>query len=571
MTSDITNILRTRWRYAKYLSRKISKHQSYDIDRFIEDQFKILYYNQNIEHIDATLILEFYKSDGFGDLMIGYKCLQNLRDDLPENIRIVVTSITPNDVEKIAGSYLKKHNIHLTHVSELREYINNSNSHKTCLITFALKSRIDSDIIESLRPHTLFVDEYNGWRTDVDYVPQTSSVTDINSQTIISKNVINSQETESDYGIDDDDDDDETSVIINTEIEQVEQSDYHSDYDMDLEKFDNIITPGFGINGDRILSGLNIMNDSISNSAPYPIDYYFGYISDYHTDTEVLYKYLMYIILLNRNSMKKINIVLLTPNPDLHYIRDILNTGIHIESDATDDNHTYNSKASNILDLDVNFQIKKGYRRKIIEDEDNHIKIYIETQMPHSDVITHMKYSQEPILVTGDQSMSEAISLGKLFFYEMQEWKIELYSKFQEYMRFVSHRFTSLHYFMDKSSRLDTLDNGNLDEVITELVRKTERHKLTDFIRSISKNVRANFDLRVDLIAVVKKMLIDADYDNHHKQEVRNIIDPQDLTSSRPVKRKASYSERPGSAKRKKTKEKAEECEFNLFNLCTIC
>jgi hypothetical protein len=503
MTSDrLKSILQNRWNYAKYISNRSNSNIDIDIranlKTFTDNQFTTLYSEADVDSVDATLMLEFYKDNGYGDLMIGYKCLKALREELPPNIDIVVVSATPEDVKQIGQKYMDRYEIPLLDVQDVTDYLDSVDISKTYLITFALESEICDDDLNRLKPRTLYIDEYNGWRA-----PKMDS------------------ESESPFEI--------------------------------------TMIPGFGVGQDgSIRSGINIMRECIDIVPKFPKEYYFGYISEYHTETETLYKYLMYIILLNRNSMKKINIVLLIPQANLNEIQDSLNYGLEIDSaEVESKKESKISLPESLLDLDIHFQLKKTFNRTIIEDEKNHIKIYIESYLPHEDVISYMQGSQEPILVTGDQSMSEAISLGKLFFYEMQEWKRELYDNFREYCRFVLPRNTTLHYFMDKTSRVDTLETGQMDRVIEDLVKKTRHYDLSGYMRTVSSEIKQNMNLMLDIVSAIKRMMIGNEKtDRKFKARVRRIIDPLYCESAPIVYRKrrrsigSSGSEVP--AKRKK-------------------
>jgi hypothetical protein len=50
--------------------------------------------------------------------------------------------------------------------------------------------------------------------------------------------------------------------------------------------------------------------------------------------------------------------------------------------------------------------------------------------MKHHDVKYCIRNSEEPVFITGDQSLVEAISFNKLFFYQMHYWKVSLFNSF---------------------------------------------------------------------------------------------------------------------------------------------
>jgi hypothetical protein len=260
----------------------------------------------------------------------------------------------------------------------------------------------------------------------------------------------------------------------------------------------------------------------------------------------------------------------LIPNPDLNDILGSLRHGIEVACDTDNADYVrsdYRSHPESVLGLDLNFQLKKTFNRTIIEDPDNHIKIYIETYMPHETVLSHMANSQEPILVTGDQSMSEAISLGKLFFYEMQEWKKELYTNFKEYCRFVLPRNTSLHCFLDKATRIDTLETGQIDTVINNIVRKTRRNDLIGYMGTVSDHIKQNHDLKLDLISTIKRMMVGNTRKDHlYRTELHNLLGPSDgCETVFRRKRKRSVDEPMHPVKKQKT------MNISLADMCVIC
>jgi hypothetical protein len=241
MVSDrFKSILYNRWNHARYLNGR-ANNDRLDLKTFVDNQFVILYSDAKLQNVSGTVLLEFYKSNGFGDLMIGYKCMKALREDFPPHIKLVVVSETPDDVRIICGNYLNDNDVDLLDVRNITEYLDSCDIDRTFLVTFALGSEIPSDDLARLHPRTLYVDEYNGWRVSEEIDP----------------------------------------------------------------KFEHRLIPGFGIGRNGILtSGINIMRNPVITTPKFPNEYYFGYISEYHPDTETLYKYLICILLLNRNSMK---------------------------------------------------------------------------------------------------------------------------------------------------------------------------------------------------------------------------------------------------------------------------
>jgi hypothetical protein len=57
--------------------------------------------------------------------------------------------------------------------------------------------------------------------------------------------------------------------------------------------------------------------------------------------------------------------------------------------------------------------------------------------MTHDDLLYSLRKSCEPVFITGDQSLVEAISMDKLFFYQMMAWKTALYSNYCKFVRYI--------------------------------------------------------------------------------------------------------------------------------------
>lgn len=79
------------------------------------------------------------------------------------------------------------------------------------------------------------------------------------------------------------------------------------------------------------------------------------------------------------------------------------------------------------------------------------LRVFIWTErVPHEDVLNLMKATGRMMLVSGDQSLAEAISLkDRVIFYEMQDWKKELFAQIVDFAAF---------YFGQSSSVVDFLD-----------------------------------------------------------------------------------------------------------------
>ena len=531
-SNKISKILTNRWRYFNHISKNKNRNAiildiinsgmliTYlsNMDIFVENQYKLFYADADVTGTKVTIFLEFYKSFGYGDVVIGYKCLKNLREYLPPNIELVVVTSTINDVKRIAGDYIQKKQIPMIKTEDILDVVKNMDYSHAYLITFALETEICLEVHQMLKNRTMYVDEYNGWRAN-----------DISTK--------------------------------------------------------YLIVPGFGLQDNQLTSGINIYKNTeinIHKGFRNP-NYYFGYISEEHAKTETLYKYLMYIILLNKNSGKKIDIVLLIPNPDIENIIFSLNKGIYCDVDSENLSSSVpntskkitESTPSELLKLDIHFEgvYTPEIDVVVIKDVSNNIQITIHKYMQHDMVLSRMKNSQEPILVTGDQSMSEAISLGKLFFYELQDWKIDLYKNFLDYCKFVLPRNTALHYFLDNSSNVNTLSENRLDKVIQDLVSKTKRSDLSRYMKTISDHIKDNMDLSMDLVATVKMMLVGTDKNNNHfKQLTKQIIQSNDSSSSNPRKRNVSISKSSSSKRQKVTTQSSKNDSESLSEMfCSIC
>uniref|UniRef100_A0A6C0ELJ2 Uncharacterized protein n=1 Tax=viral metagenome TaxID=1070528 RepID=A0A6C0ELJ2_9ZZZZ len=70
------------------------------------------------------------------------------------------------------------------------------------------------------------------------------------------------------------------------------------------------------------------------------------------------------------------------------------------------------------------------------------VTIIIQGKLVHKDFISLLARSQEPVLVSGDQSFTEAIEFNKLFFYQLQSWKEDLYNAYLKICKLVSEEKT---------------------------------------------------------------------------------------------------------------------------------
>lgn len=59
-----------------------------------------------------------------------------------------------------------------------------------------------------------------------------------------------------------------------------------------------------------------------------------------------------------------------------------------------------------------------------------------------------LKKSNDLVMITGDQSLSEAIKFNKLIIYQCQEWKIRLFEQYLIFVDFVLGKKSLLYNFI---------------------------------------------------------------------------------------------------------------------------
>ena len=124
---------------------------------------------------------------------------------------------------------------------------------------------------------------------------------------------------------------------------------------------------------------------------------------------------------------------------------------------------------------------------------------------------SYLRGSNSPVLITGDQSLAEAISYGKLFFYQTQPWKIDFYNKYREYCRYKLPRNKIYHRFLAESSALNLLEffrglifRGN----IRNIVRLMKKSDLVVVAQKMSNYIKKEQNIEYCIIALIKKMVI---------------------------------------------------------------
>ncbi len=189
------------------------------------------------------------------------------------------------------------------------------------------------------------------------------------------------------------------------------------------------LVPGLGQNA----CGINIDTSKLIGRNIKSTPYYFGYVSSANTPTnDCLYSLFLYIwslVNIDNHNIRDNHYVRNNPN-FLHF--KIVCKGLYI----TDFNQAlikYWPYTGVILKSPPDFQITYYIWGAQLIDYHNLIRIDVYDSLLHTEMIGLIQDSQSPVLVTGDQSLSEAISANKLFFYQCHSWKCHLMSTIINY------------------------------------------------------------------------------------------------------------------------------------------
>ena len=134
----------------------------------------------------------------------------------------------------------------------------------------------------------------------------------------------------------------------------------------------------------------------------------------------------------------------------------------------------------------------------------------------HAEIAHWMQKSAPEILVTGDQSLTEALSIGnKIIFYQTQPWKTRLIENITN----LTHNkpFSNVIYSFFRNIMTESYDTKEQAALIDD------PHLLIDF-KMLSQFLYAKYDISKQLIGIIKKQLIHPDQINKTRKLVETQI-----------------------------------------------
>ncbi len=173
-------------------------------------------------------------------------------------------------------------------------------------------------------------------------------------------------------------------------------------------EYDYHMIPGFGVDSKSSMAtcGINIDNKAHFDFALHYSDYHFGYVSDANGNLDHMlshiYTFVSSVVLSKKLAFSVCEFVIVANSVTPQQIRSLF-----------EDKH--------ICSIEFNFSDIEYYddHEATIFDDTNNISIRHIKLLSHDAMAKYMYNSLEPILVTGDQSLAEAISYKKLFFYQL--------------------------------------------------------------------------------------------------------------------------------------------------------
>ena len=501
------NVL-NQWKFIRRLNNK------YDLQKFIDQYSVHLYQHFHIDEENLFIIVEFHKCFGFGDLLSGLKTTDLISTVFPK-AHIAIFSSTTDLIKEHGGEYIKHKNITIHQMNDIKEFLEqkSQSKNKIVAITVALQTELNIDLMDKHNVIWSFVDEYNGWRTRQHITGELENYvsSEIESDQHITGELIELVESYQHF----------TGELIDDESSEL--SDNYSD-DALLNHYNNYVIPGFGIDKKCNMTTFGINISKNEDILPTIVDnYYFAYVSSTH-DPNLdflivdLFRYIISLLLFNKNRHKPINFVIVCKGLEIATIRDILIYGIELYTELIYYREVIHP--NNFLDYDLSFEV---HRRRILRsredifgiltDKINQITIYLADFLPPDQMRSYLKGSNSPVLVTGDQSLAEAISDGKLFFYQTQSWKKDFNDGYREYCRYKLPRNKIYHRFLIETASATedySVSAGyiKLKDNIRNIVKLMKRSNLVSVAQKISNYIKKEQNIEHCIIALIKKMVI---------------------------------------------------------------
>ncbi|XWV24749.1 putative ORFan [Tupanvirus deep ocean] len=375
-----------------------------------------IFYQQNdlVNNNETHFYVLCQKSFGNGDIVNGIKTYKILQKYF-KNIYLLV-----KDDKDYQSTYeISKGEFKITTLSSLNFIydIGETKQIKKIFIACALpvyRERFDN--IPGPK-RFLFIDEYNGWRIEYLKDKKNRSVNDD-----ISKSADDSS----------DDSDDENKHVCNKfNCKKCLKTEHYIQYAINkkIEPQDDsmkfyFVSSGFGKTEKNIPTiGVHIMEEPFKDFSNDLVKFYFkrignekfyfAYFSTISKKKDASFTYLkrFYETIIGLNKGTSSNIIIVDASGYLYR----------------------NKKISFVKDDVVEFHERGCY----IENKTNNTKILYVNYLSHDDMINLMRTSEPLILLSGDQSFIEGISLHisgvtKIIFYQIQSWKLNLIQQFMK-------------------------------------------------------------------------------------------------------------------------------------------
>ena len=523
------NVL-NQWKFIRRLNN------NYDLEKFIDQYSVHLYHHFHIDEENLFIIVEFHKCFGFGDLLSGLKTTDLISTVFPK-ARIAIFSSTTDLIKKHGGEYIKHKNITIHQMNDIKEFLEQKSQGKNRIIalTLALQTGLHIDLMKKHNVIWSFVDEYNGWRTRQHITGEFENYASSDDEIIDGTDDEPSYETNKGLR--------SLNYNDNDELSESDDSLLPDNYTDDavLNHYNNYVIPGFGIDKKCNMTTFGINISKNEDVLPTIVDdYYFAYVSSTHDDNRDflmvdLFRYIISLLLFNKNRDKPINFVIVCKGLSIYTIRTILMYGIEL---YTEFNYKELIHPNDFLDYDLSFKVHRRINLRsdkkgmfdILADKTNQVTIYLADFLPHDQMRSYLKGSNSPVLVTGDQSLAEAISDGKLFFYQTQSWKKDFYDGYREYCKYKLPRNKIYHRFLIGSAS-STEDYAiyagyiKLQNNIRNIVKLMKKSNLVSVAQKISNHIKKEQNIEHCIIALIKKMVInDMTLNDQLVNLTRNVI-----------------------------------------------
>lgn len=256
------------------------------------------------------------------------------------------------------------------------------------------------------------------------------------------------------------------------------------------------LTSGLGLNADIICQGimtlscenLYLKNTSfIQDCKQQKIlskmsDYYFAYCS---SCIEFYYKFIENII--NYESVNKTDISIFTVYNNITQAENTLYNVI-----------LHNFQIPNINRQNI-YSSNNFLLTKYLLPNGKKLFAYFVNFLHPAEFTIRMKNSKQYVLITGDQSFSEAIKFNKLIYYECQTWKMRLFEQYILIIKHILGKKSLLYNFVYEQYKslvadYKTITNLSVPIISTNYIL-SKADKLNEEICQVNKYINKNFNI----------------------------------------------------------------------------